>query len=199
MKFCVTCLRCFEDEDAICTAGCRGTLSHSRRGSRTLAGRYRLEHLLGRGGMGCVYAATDLALGRHVAVKLLDAHRRADTSARERFNKEAQTAARQRDKHFASTYDFGVLPENDAYIVMELLEGPTLRQYLREQGPLPVPAALRIAHQIARATDAAHQSGIVHGDLTPANIVLTKRADGDQHCTLVDFGTAGVLLSVFFC
>src|SRR3569833_662652 len=111
MKLCVTCLRCFEDGDLICSAGCHGTLLRSRRGSRTLAGRYRLEHLLGRGGMASVYAATDLALGRHVAVKLLDADRRADPAARERFQKEAQTAARLRNKHIASTYDFGVLPE----------------------------------------------------------------------------------------
>jgi serine/threonine protein kinase len=143
--------------------------------------------------MGAVYAARDMALERDVAVKFLAGDLGTDPSALDRFQREARTAAQLRHPNIAATYDFGLLPNERPYIVMELLEGPTLRQHLSERAMLSISDTLRIGRQIAWALDRAHSSRIVHGDLTPSNVVLTHGDDGEWHCKLVDFGTARTL------
>jgi serine/threonine protein kinase len=142
----------------------------------TQLGPYRIEGFLGAGGMGRVYRAHDSRLGRAVAIKF------SMEEFGKRFRQEARVVAALNHPNICSLYDVG--PD---YLVMELVEGPTLRDRI-QTGPLPLDAALKIAGQIAEALDAAHQRGIVHRDLKPANIKI--RPDGTVK--VIDFGLARV-------
>ncbi|MGY1832401.1 serine/threonine-protein kinase [Geodermatophilus sp. SYSU D01180] len=150
----------------------------------TLGGRYRLDGVLGRGGMGTVHAATDVALGRRVAVKVLDPAV-ADRAGTSRFRREARALAALDHPHVVSVFDVGV-DAAAAWLVMPLLPGPDLQALLGRDGPLPVPDVTRYGRQAAEALAAAHAAGIVHRDVKPANLVLA--ADGS--CVLVDLGIA---------
>lgn len=156
-------------------------------------GPYRVEALLGSGGMGTVYRATDTVLGRQVAIKVLPADLAADPGWVSRFRREAQALAALNHPNVGAIYGFEALDgrAGPAFgLVLELVEGPTLAERLRT-GPLPVEEALVIAQQIAEALDAAHQRGIVHRDLKPANIKV--RDDGTVK--VLDFGIATVTSS----
>jgi serine/threonine protein kinase/ketosteroid isomerase-like protein len=155
-----------------------------------IADKYRLDRLLGRGGMGAVYAATHLDLDRPVAIKLLLSDFTADTEALERFRREARAAARLNHPNVADTYDFGVLSDGGAYIVMELIEGQTLREYMDAASTLAIAEAAEIGRQIAAGIDAAHRSGIVHRDLKPSNVILTRDHQEQLQAKVVDFGVA---------
>jgi len=157
---------------------------------RLIADKYLLDRLLGRGGMGAVYAGTHLELGRPVAIKLLLPDFLADQQALERFRRAARAAARLNHQNVAEIYHYGTLPGGEAYLVMELLKGLTLRQYLRLRGPLPFADAIKIAKQVANGVEAAHQGGIIHRDLKPSNIILTRTHIGRLHAKIVDFGIA---------
>lgn len=149
-----------------------------------LAGRYRLGPVLGRGGMGTVYRAHDQLLDRDVAVKLLDvAH--APQSALERFRREAQFLAGLVHPNVVTVFDFGT-DDTHAWIVMELLAGPTLQDLVNERGPLPIRDVVRFGRECAAALAAAHAAGITHRDVKPANLMLA--ADGT--CKLLDLGIA---------
>ncbi|SDC15844.1 serine/threonine protein kinase [Geodermatophilus telluris] len=152
--------------------------------ARTLGGRYRLDSVLGRGGMGTVYAATDAVLGRRVAVKVLDLTV-ADTAGTARFRREAQTLAALEHPFVVSVFDFGV-DASAAWLVMPLLPGPDLLTLVGRDGPLPVDDVARYGRQVAEALAAAHGAGIVHRDVKPANLALA--ADGS--CLLLDLGIA---------
>ena len=148
-------------------------------------GHYRVVAPIGAGGMGDVYECVHEALGRKHALKVLA--RRAqerDQMYVERFLREAQAVARLRHPHIVEIYDFGYLPDRRPYLVMELLAGVSLGDVL-VGGPLPVAAALSVASQLAQALGAAHARGVVHGDVTPSNVLLD-----DGHVTLIDFGLA---------
>ena len=138
---------------------------------RVLRGRYRLEELLARGGMATVWVAEDPLLSRRVAVKILRPELAADEALRLRFHHEAIAAARLTHQNIVATYDTGD-DDGIAYIVMELVDGPTIRTLLRERGALPVDAVVRIGAQVADALDAAHRAGIVHRDVKPANVLV---------------------------
>jgi eukaryotic-like serine/threonine-protein kinase len=158
-----------------------GTVAHA--GLR-LHRRYRLDSLIATGGMGSVWAAEDLLLGRQVAVKVLGLAP-GDPLAAERVRREARAAAGLRHPNVACVYDYGHQDGLD-YLVMELLEGESLAGRLHRLGaPRPEDAAW-IAAEVAGALDAAHRAGIVHRDVKPGNIVLT----GDGEVKLVDFGIA---------
>jgi serine/threonine-protein kinase len=146
--------------------------------------RYELGDLLATGGMADVYVAHDRTLDRPVAVKRLRGHV-ADTAARTRFVKEARSLARFSHPNAVAVYDAGE-DADGPYIVMELVDGPTLSQYLRRRGPLPFADAARIAGQVLAALGAAHTSGIIHRDVKPANVLFA--ADGTVK--LADFGIA---------
>ena len=149
-----------------------------------LADRYELAALLGRGGMASVYTAQDLVLGRRVAVKVLDVAHVPDEAV-QRFRREARILASLSHPHIVTVFDFGA-DDATAWLVMELLAGPDLSQWLTRQGVMPVPLLLTLAQQVASALAEAHAAGIVHRDVKPANVMLA--ADG--HCKLLDLGIA---------
>ncbi|MBI4503768.1 MAG: serine/threonine protein kinase [Gemmatimonadetes bacterium] len=153
-----------------------------------LAGRYSLEHELGRGGMGVVYLARDVALDRPVAIKLLPPALSADASARERFLREARTAA---GLSHPNVVPIHLVEERDGlcYFVMGFVEGETLGQRVRRAGPLPVGEAVRIIREVAWALAYAHGRGVVHRDIKPDNVLVEK---GTGRAMVTDFGIARV-------
>ena len=190
MKICHTCKRCYEDTDAVCVAAEHGQLAFARPGSRLIAEKYRLDQLLGRGGMGAVYEGTHVELERPVAVKMLLPDSVSDAQALERFRREARAAARINHPNVANTYDYGALADGEAYLIMELVRGQTLREWLNAHGELPIGAAIEIAKQVAEGIAAAHHFEIVHRDLKPSNILLARDHRGELQAKVVDFGIA---------
>ncbi|HEY0376894.1 MAG TPA: protein kinase [Pyrinomonadaceae bacterium] len=189
MKLCPVCQRCYDDADSSCAID-HTALVASRPGPRMIGEKYRLERMLGRGGMGAVYAGTHLDLDRPIAIKLLLSDFTADADAMERFRREARAAAKLNHPNVADTYDYGLLPEGGAYIVMELVEGQTLREYMDAAGAMSVSEAALIGRQVAAGIEVAHRSGIVHRDLKPSNIILARDHDGSLIAKVVDFGVA---------
>lgn len=151
---------------------------------RRLAGRYVLESPIGRGGMGEVWRATDTVLGREVAVKTIDLRNLHDESGAARFEREARATAGLSHPGVVTVHDSGV-EDDTAYIVMELLPGPTLADRISD-GPVPVDEVVEVGRQVASALDAAHGRGLVHRDIKPANIAYA--ADG--RVRVLDFGIA---------
>jgi tRNA A-37 threonylcarbamoyl transferase component Bud32 len=155
-----------------------------------IAGRYRLESLLGAGGMGSVWRADHLMLKSPVALKFIDPTIASSEAAVARFVREAQSAAALRSTHVVQIFDYGV-EQSVPYIVMELLTGETLRDRLDHQGPLLPRDTARIMSQVARAVGKAHDAGIVHRDLKPENIFLVSE-DEHEVVKVLDFGIAKV-------
>ncbi len=150
-----------------------------------LGGRYRLVSPIARGGMATVWVADDPVLSRRVAVKILRSDLAADDGTRVRFRHEAIAAARLSHPNIVSTYDTGD-DDGVAYIVMELIEGPTLRHLIDQQGGLPVADVIRIGKQVGDALDAAHRAGLVHRDVKPANVLVPPSGP----VKVTDFGIA---------
>jgi hypothetical protein len=161
---------------------------------RVLGERYRIEMLLGSGGMGAVYRASHVVLNKPVAVKVLTLC--AEGDALERFLREAKAAAAIRHPGVAEVYDYGVTPEGAPYYVMEYLEGTDLDHRLAARGPLPPAEAIDLTRRVAEALTAAHAAGIVHRDLKPANIFLVPQAHGGEVVKVVDFGISKVISTV---
>src|SRR5215467_10725844 len=151
--------------------------------SGTRLGPYEITALLGAGGMGEVYKATDTRLNRTVAIKILLQHFSGNPEMKQRFEREAQTIASLNHSHICTLYDVGQFAGTE-FLVMEYLEGETLASRL-ERGPLPIQQVLKIAAEIADALDKAHRQGITHRDLKPGNVMLTKSG-----AKLLDFGLA---------
>jgi YVTN family beta-propeller protein len=149
-------------------------------------GGYRIEAVLGRGGMGVVYRATDARLGRKVALKVLPAERDDDDTFRARFLRESRTAASIDHPHVIPIYEAGEA-DGQLYIAMRHVEGTDLAQLLRAEGALDPERALALTGQLASALDAAHARGLVHRDVKPSNALVTRTADG-EHVYLCDFG-----------
>jgi hypothetical protein len=157
---------------------------------RTVEGKYQLERVIGTGGMGTVYEATDLRLGRRVALKVLLARNFGNPGALRRFEREAQASARLRHPHIVTVHDYGTLGAEGAYLVMELLQGTTLRAEIDRAGTLHPPVAADWFDQILDGVAAAHAAGVVHRDLKPDNVIVTRDAQARDVLKILDFGLA---------
>src|SRR5579864_4849022 len=147
--------------------------------------RYRLDNKLGEGGMATVYCGTDTLLRRRVAIKVLRAHYASDEEFVRRFYQEAESAAKLSHPNIVNTYDVGREGET-YYIVMELVDGPSLAEIISADGKLPEPVAIDYAAQICNGLAYAHRQGLLHRDIKPANVLVTK----DDVVKLSDFGIA---------
>ncbi|MBI4956677.1 MAG: serine/threonine protein kinase, partial [Myxococcales bacterium] len=155
--------------------------------------RLRLVRELGRGGMGAVWVAENLALETEVAVKFILAALGGETAALDRFQREARLAAQLKSPHLAQVFDHGVTDDGTPYIVMELLAGRSLADRLAGGATLSVGETVQVVEQLARALGAAHRGGVVHRDIKPENVFLLDlpdARDGELHVKLLDFGVA---------
>jgi serine/threonine-protein kinase len=159
---------------------------------RVLAGKYRVERVLGQGGMGVVVAAHHIHLDERVAIKFLLPDAVANAEVVGRFVREARAAVRIKSEHVARVSDVGTLEGGEPYMVMEYLEGSDLAAWLLQRGALPVEQAVEFLLQASEAIAEAHALGIVHRDLKPANLFVVRRADGLWSVKVLDFGISKV-------
>ena len=192
--------RAFEECPACGTCYDTGTTRCNKEGTalllvatpRMLAGRYRLEKRLGHGGMGKVYGATDMSLNREVAVKMIRDEFFADRKAIEKFRHESQVTGSLAHPNVVTVYDFGVEVGQRVFLVMELLEGITLRDELRTKKRLDAARTLELFEGICAGVGAAHARGLIHRDLKPENIFLSQK-DVSEVVKITDFGIAKTL------
>jgi serine/threonine protein kinase len=163
--------------------------AHARVGE-VVAQRYRIDRLLGIGGMGAVYAATHLALGKTYALKILHEVYGRDPDIIDRFVREARSATQTGHPNIIDVLDIGTMEGGDLYFVMELLEGTDLGTVIRQSGPLAIRRAVHIARQICKALAAAHDANIIHRDLKSENVVLTVKGGDPDFVKVLDFGIA---------
>jgi serine/threonine protein kinase len=155
-----------------------------------IAGKYRLESPLARGGVGTVWVAHHVQLGHPVAVKFLSANVAASPQVRTRFEREARAAAHLRTPHIVQVFDYGIQADTP-YLVMELLKGETLGAYLRRVKRMPLADAYRLIAQVGKGLRRVHEVGFVHRDLKPANLYLARSGDDDEDIVkILDFGIA---------
>jgi serine/threonine-protein kinase len=159
-----------------------------------VAGKFRVERILGEGGMGVVLAAKHLQLGQPVAIKMLLPHALRNPELVARFEQEARATVRIQSEHVVKVLDVGQ-EQGSPYMVMEYLEGQDLAATLKRRGPLPLGDAVTYVLQACEALAEAHKQGIVHRDLKPANLFLTARADGSPLIKVLDFGISKATLS----
>ncbi len=158
-----------------------------------LAGKYRIERVLGRGGMGVVVAATHLRLDERVAIKFLLPGALGNADALGRFDREARAAVKIRSEHVAKVLDVSTLDNGAPFMVMEHLDGNDLAQVVRKKGPLPIAEAVTFMLQVCEVLAEAHALGIVHRDLKPGNLFVTTRADGTAAIKVLDFGISKMM------
>jgi serine/threonine protein kinase len=156
----------------------------------TIDARYRVERILGRGGMGVVVAVRHLRLGTSAAIKFPLAHLGSRSDVVERLIREARIAMQLRSEHVARVYDIGVHDRGGPYLVMEFLFGQDLGRKLEQEGPLSRELAIECILQTCEALAEAHASCVVHRDLKPSNLFLSKRPDGSPFIKVIDFGLA---------
>jgi len=189
LKECPRCGTCYDGHAERCVQD-GYALTMSIPVARTVDGKYRLDRLIGKGGMGAVYEAYDLRLARDVAVKILLGRSFGQLTALSRFRREARAAARLDHPRIVRVHDYGTLEGEGAYIVMERVQGSTLRTELDRVRAMPMPEVADWFDQILEGLGAAHAQGIVHRDLKPENII-GRRDDGRRLAvTILDFGLA---------
>jgi hypothetical protein len=196
VKECENCGRCFDGGAERCSFD-GGSLRLSLPVSRLLADRYRLDRLIGKGGMGAVYEATDQRLERTVAVKIAVGDVFTKREVLGRFEREARAAARLSHPNIIAVFDYGTIAGRGAYLVMELIIGRTLRTELNERTLLPPSEVAPLLGQLLSGLQAAHTNGIIHRDLKPENILLSTMGDGKTVLKILDFGLAKTSLFDF--
>ncbi len=160
---------------------------HALLGS-VLRGTYRLERVLDQGGMGTVFEAEHVRLGRRLAVKVLAQHLTSDSQALARFHREAAIVSHLQHPHIVQVLDYDTTEQGEPYIVMELLRGESLARKLERVGRLSIEEVVRLVDSVALGLSAAHRASVVHRDLKPANVFLAEDADRGQLVKLLDFG-----------
>jgi len=187
LQLCPRCGRCYAPDETRCEID-EQTLVPESGVPRIIEEKYVVTKLLGRGGMGSVYQATQKRLNRPVAIKVLLSHLVGSSSMRSRFEREARIVARLKHPGIVTIHDFGLLPSGHAYLVMEYLDGETLRKTIMS-GPQPVEAALEMLATVGDAIDCAHKAGVIHRDLKPENIMIV-RDHAKPAPRVLDFGLA---------
>lgn len=189
LKKCQTCGNTFPSTLSFCLNDGNPLVEIDSLIGTILDGRYRLDGLIGEGGMGDVYRATHVRLETEFAVKLLKPEFVANQTAIKRFGLEAKAAGRIHHPNAIRVTDFGVTPERIVFLVMELVHGDSLRKMLREEGALDYIRTVNIVRQICGAVEAAHRSGVIHRDLKPDNIIIEK-SHHQERVKVLDFGIA---------
>jgi len=187
LKECPTCGACFSGDIEQCPLD-KQYLTLSLPVPRTIDARYRLDRLIGKGGMGAVYEASDLKLDRVVAVKIMLSRAFGQPGALRRFRREARTAARLSHPNIVAVHDVGSLEGEGAYIVMERVQGQTLRAVMNRHQPLPIAVAGEWFEPILNGIAAAHVRGIVHRDLKPENVMGHRDVSGALAVKILDLG-----------
>jgi hypothetical protein len=157
---------------------------------KVIEGRYRIEALIGEGGMGAVYRAEQMDLRKKVAIKVLHRDMLLNAEVVARFEREAVAGGRITHPHVASAFDFGKLENGSYYLALEFVEGKSLGKLMRDHAPFTERRSLRIAWQIADALAAAHAAGVIHRDLKPENVMLLGKDPEDEFVKVLDFGIA---------
>jgi len=190
LKLCTECFREFPDEVELCPQD-EVTLAAVEPdpliGTR-LQERYEIQSVLGRGGMGVVYKARHEQMDRTVAIKMLHSHMVSDADAMKRFHREAKAVSRVKHPNSITLYDFGVSGSGQPFIVMDYIEGTSLKRLIKQQGRLSLGQIEHIFAQVCAALSCAHEQGVIHRDLKPENIMLTSRAGDQEWVQVVDFG-----------
>jgi serine/threonine-protein kinase len=183
--------RGFDESEA---SGAQSGVSKASEGllGRTIDQRYRVETLLGEGGMGLVYRVTHTRLNKQFAIKVLRRENTKDPEVLARFQREAESASGIGNQHIIDINDFGVLEDGSTYFVMECLEGIDLIDAIDVAQRMPEGRAIHIATQLCRALGAAHSAGIIHRDLKPENVFLIERDNTKDFVKVLDFGIAKV-------
>ncbi|HKW09448.1 MAG TPA: serine/threonine-protein kinase [Gemmatimonadaceae bacterium] len=193
MKICPVCNTEYPDDLKFCPNDGQTLRSAAPAGDlvgQVIADRYHVVKKLGEGGMGQVYLAEHVKMGRRSAIKVMNPSMVHDPDAVARFNREASNASRINHPNVCAIYDFGETPDGLIYLAMELIEGEPLTDLLEREGALPLARAADIFRQTADALQVAHDLGIVHRDLKPDNIMLSRRKGGGDTVKVVDFGIA---------
>jgi serine/threonine-protein kinase len=169
-------------------------MDNTSQSPQLVAGRYRVDRLIARGGMGSVFLCHDLELPRPVAVKVLRPGADAEGSGRfvDRFHLEAKTLASLNHNNIVTLYDYGQTDDGQFYLALEYIEGPRFTDLVR-QGPMAAERASELILQVCRALRYAHKRGVVHRDLKPSNLLIRVDDDGEEHVKVVDFGLVKVL------
>jgi serine/threonine-protein kinase len=193
VKLCPVCSRQYPDDIRFCQDD--GTTLRAAAPATSLVGqvvadRYHVIKKLGEGGMGQVYLAEHVKMGRRSAIKVMSPSMVHDPDAVARFNREAANASRITHPNVCAVYDFGETPDGLIYLAMEFVEGEPLTAIVEREGALPIARATAIFKQTADALQAAHDLGIVHRDLKPDNIMVARTRDGADLVKVVDFGIA---------
>ncbi|MFI5235184.1 MAG: protein kinase, partial [Gemmatimonadales bacterium] len=192
MKFCPVCGTEYADDVKFCPRDGQTLKSANPSGDligQVIADRYHITKKLGEGGMGAVYLAEHVKMGRKSAIKVMSSSMSNDPDAISRFNREANNASRINHPNVCAIYDFGETGDGIIYLAMEFIEGKSLSGLLKEAGPLPLNRATAILRQAADGLEVAHELGIVHRDLKPDNIMIAAQG-GKDLVKVVDFGIA---------
>jgi serine/threonine protein kinase len=192
MKVCPVCGKEYSDTTTLCTVDAEVLQSvDDPLVGQTLAEKYLIEQLIKRGGMGAVYRGKHVLMDKTVAIKVLRPSLAGDDVIVARFSREAKAASRISHPHAVSVTDFGEAENGVVFLVMEYLDGRTLKDIIRSEGAMPLDRAAEITRQVSGALDAAHQQGVVHRDLKSDNIMLSQTNGGDW-AKVLDFGIAKI-------